>query len=100
MSDDRRVIGWSLLAIVGLIALVVWAGFATKQSDHEQIHTWAKQNGYIEVISIDKPGFFEVNPFWFNDEDDRFYKANLKNKREQRELKWFRFRYWSMDVHD
>jgi hypothetical protein len=68
------------------------------KSDEQQIRDWANQNGYIEVISIERPGFFESSPWWFSDEDARIYKATLKNRQEGRELKWVRFQYFGMDV--
>jgi hypothetical protein len=97
MSDKTNgVIGILLFAVI--LGLLLMVSSCTTKSDQQQIQDWAKQNGYIEVISIETPGWLESTPFWFSDEDARIYKATLKNRREERELKWVRFQYFGMEV--
>ena len=98
MSDDKPLGCFGFALVVGLVLLLALGLSCTMKSDEQQIRDWAKQNGYIEVISVDRPGFFESSPWWFRDEDARIYKATLKNRREERELKWVRFQYFGMDV--
>ena len=97
MSDRSNGV-LAVLAFVVILALLLMISSCTVKSDHQQIQDWAAQNGYIEVISIEHQGWLETSPWWFSDEDARIYKANLKNRREGQELKWFRFQYFGMDV--
>lgn len=77
------------ILIVGFIALCVWGVAHQTSSDHNAIKQWhTSQNN--DVIEIEKP-WFDSGPWWFHDDDDRIYRATVRDKQGQRRTCWHKF---------
>ena len=83
---------------VGLVAAII-IGIASflmqKENDHSKITNWAAENGY-SVVSVDTT-IIDNGPFWFRGEDDRIYKAVLKDKLEKEKISYFRISFWRFE---
>lgn len=83
-----------ILAMVGIIALCATAFVHQTHSDHESIRQFHSARGE-QVVEIDKPWF--GSPWWFHDDDDRIYRAKVRDKREHERTCWHKFNIWGHD---
>lgn len=72
------------LLIVGLIFLSWILLSLIENGDHNAIHSWAQNNGYV-VKNIERR-LVDIGPFWYTDKNMRVYKADIENSR----VFWFR----------
>lgn len=71
--------------VIGLIVVLLFVVLfvTTRNSDHEKIHEWAKENNFVFV---EVEGRFGLGPFWFKGKTDRIYEATTEDGRHY----WFR----------
>lgn len=86
------------LAVVAVIACVIFFGWAIAQqtsSDHNTIKQWHSAQNQ-DVIEIDQP-WFTSSPWWLHDDDDRIYRATVRDKQGQRRTCWHKFNIFGHD---
>lgn len=81
--------------IVGFIALCVWGVAQQTSSDHTAIRQWHSAQNH-DVIEIDQP-WFTSSPWWFHDDDDRIYRAKVRDKQGQSRTCWHKFNLFGHD---
>lgn len=84
------------IAIVLIIVLGILGSIATQHNHHDQIKTWAGDNGY-SVDSIELC-YFSKGPYWYVDEDTYdVYEVHITDKLEKHRRAYFCIGLFSFD---
>ena len=66
-----------------------------QKSDEDAVRDWAASNN-CRVVKIEQC-FFDYGPFWYKDEDDRIWRAEISDAHEQGKVVYFRIGLFRFD---